>query len=140
MQRQVTSPLKLECNIYPSILDDTQKLILEPSGSVIGSDDDIPTLDLINGTVNDYIFTPVRSVNATYTYDIMQMGNELKNDVIDTLTIIVAADSINPVIEERGIQQERIDRASYSTLRHPMRSQSNSWTARGSASTESSTR
>ena len=103
-------PLKLECNIYPSILDDTQKLILEPSGSVTGSDDDIPTLDLINGTVNDYIFTPVRSVNATYTYDIMQMGNELKNDVIDTLTIIVAADSINPVIEERGIQQERIDR------------------------------
>lgn len=108
-------PLKLECNIYPSILDDTQKLILEPSGSVTGSDDDIPTLDLINGTVNDYIFTPVRSVNATYTYDIMQMGNELKNDVIDTLTIIVAADSINPVIEERGIQQERIDRFVFSS-------------------------
>ena len=108
-------PLKLECNIFPSILDDTQKLILEPSGSVTGSDDDIPTLDLINGTVNDYIFTPVRSVNATYTYDIMQMGNELKNDVIDTLTIIVAADSINPFIEERGIQQERIDRFVFSS-------------------------
>ena len=40
----------------------------------------------------------------------MQIGNELKNDVIDTLTIIVAADSINPVIEERGEQQKRIDR------------------------------
>lgn len=103
-------PLKLECNIFPSILDDTQKLLLEPSGQVAGSDDDIPTLNLINGTVNDYIFTPVESVNATYTYDIMQIGNELKNDVIDTLTIIVAADSINPVIEERGEQQERIDR------------------------------
>ena len=103
-------PIRLECNIYPSILDDTQKLILEPSGQIIGSDDDVPTLDLINGTVNDYIFTPVKSVNATYTYDIMQMGNELKNNVIDTLTIIVAADSINPVIEERGIKQERIDR------------------------------
>ena len=103
-------PLKLECNIYPSILDDTQKLLLEPSSQVAGSDDDIPTLNLINGTVNDYIFTPVESVNATYTYDIMQIGNELKNDVIDTLTIIVAADSINPVIEERGEQQERIDR------------------------------
>lgn len=49
-------------------------------------------------------------MNATYTYDIMQMGNELKNNVIDTLTIIVAADSINPVIEERGTKQERIDR------------------------------
>ena len=107
-------PLRLECNIYPSILDDTQKLILEPSGQIQGSDDDIPTLDLINGTVNDYVFTPVRSVNATYTYDIMQMGNELKNDVIDTLTIIVAADSINPVIEEGGIRQERIDRFVFS--------------------------
>ena len=40
----------------------------------------------------------------------MQIGNELKNDVRDTLTIIVAADSINTVIEERGEQQERIDR------------------------------
>ena len=103
-------PIRLECNLYPSILDDTQKLILEPSGEIAGSEDEIPTLDLINGTVNDYIFTPVESVNATYTYDIMQMGNELKNDVIDTLTIIVAADSANPVIEERGIKQERIDR------------------------------
>ena len=86
--------LDLECDIFPEILNDTTQLLITPHTDIAGSDDDAPTLRLINGTLNDYTFIPAEGTLGSYQYDIIQQSEGgLRGDVIDVLTVNVIAES-----------------------------------------------
>lgn len=96
------SPMELRCNIFPEILDDTTQLIVTPHNEITGSDQSMPSMKLINGTVNDYIFTPADGVIGSYQYDILQQGDGLSGEVIDVLTINVLTESTTFGINDSG--------------------------------------
>ena len=82
--------MQLECEIFPEILQDTVKLLVAPHNDGPAGDEGVPSLKEINGTVNDYTFTPMQGLLGSYQYDIMQTSDDgLTNEVIDVLTINV---------------------------------------------------
>lgn len=95
-------PIELTCNVFPEILDDTTQLIVTPHNEITGSDQSVPSMKLINGTLNDYIFTPAEGVIGSYQYDILQQGEGLTGEVIDVLTINVQTDSTGFAINDSG--------------------------------------
>ncbi len=93
-------PLTLRCSISPEILNDTKKLELTPHGILPGTVTDLATLKQINGTVNDYIFTPAKSMMGTYQYDIVEQNSSLAGKVLGTLTINVTTEDVHLTILE----------------------------------------
>ena len=93
-----TDVMDLRCNIFPDILQDAAKLMIVPHGDQTSGGNDLPSMTLINGTVNDYQFAPVKGVLGSYQYDIMQQSDGLSGEVIDVLTINVTTETTQLLI------------------------------------------
>ena len=93
--------MTLECEIFPEILQDSVKLLVAPHNDGPAGDEGVPSLKEINGTVNDYSFTPMQGLLGSYQYDIMQTTDDgLTNEVIDVLTINVRTEQTSLLVAD----------------------------------------